>query len=89
MELKEARAAFQRVEEHGFNRTFMELKVVKDEDGERKTMFQSHLYGIESRTRRGSTTGHDGFNRTFMELKDINNPDELKKLFVSIAPLWN
>ena len=43
-------------------------------------MFQSHLYGIESRVGRSCPAWYSCFNRTFMELKGaaICCVDELK-----------
>ena len=53
-----------------FNRTFMELKVVRlRRRGATMGMFQSHLYGIERTTKTATKNRMTSFNRTFMELK--------------------
>ena len=53
----------------GFNRTFMELKDAATTFSKFTPKFQSHLYGIESGKKTGTSVWRSGFNRTFMELK--------------------
>ena len=72
-----------------FNRTFMELKVTKEWLPYEKSMFQSHLYGIESDIHATDAHATSRFNRTFMELKVDQCVRVLAILLVSIAPLWN
>ena len=53
------------------------------------SLFQSHLYGIESQIWCNIPAARHCFNRTFMELKDLLQFLSAKGIRVSIAPLWN
>ena len=53
------------------------------------SLFQSHLYGIESHDTDRTFCIIHRFNRTFMELKDCCSNSAMRASLVSIAPLWN
>ena len=57
MELKDEKSMQLSKLSAGFNRTFMELKVVCSCSDRGEGVFQSHLYGIESRSRRCTRRG--------------------------------
>ena len=69
MELKFITCSCLHCSSAGFNRTFMELKLINAPFRLSARKFQSYLYGIEMKVNLYLSFKSPGFNRTFMELK--------------------